>query len=462
MRILLCCADWGVPLGGSGGASVHLRSLATALAGLGHVVRLVVSNPGGPSKPDLPVDVVSGERLWPVVHGLVERARGRGCPTRAATAPGAVLAASSCSTSSGVSLGPSTEGSWKTRFYYETLPQLADQAQECFFHPVRFGRAVSRIMADFEPDAVYERYALCQTGASRAVRSAGRARVPHILEVNASLAGERFGPGKSSGALGWWSARVEGRLWRRADRVVCVSETLRRLAVSAGVDPARVRVMPNGVDVAAFSPDRPKGRLRKLLGVGEEAVLIGWIGALSPGRGGEEFLHVLAQVLPLVAEAAGVVIGGGPLDGAYRRLAGELGISDRVVFVGAVDHDQAPDLLVDLDIAVACYPRRGDFYFSPMKVAEYLACGLPVVSGRTGLRPEVIADGVNGLVVEPDDARAWGRTLAGLCRDRDLRARLGREARQAALSGPTWLGNARLVEQEILSCREALSQGGRA
>ncbi|WP_300156359.1 glycosyltransferase family 4 protein [Solidesulfovibrio sp.] len=466
MRILVCCADWGIPLGGSAGSSVHLRCLAKALAGLGHEVRLVVSNAGGAAKLSMPVEVVAEERIWPAVHALIERVRGRAgeaaVSTVAASAAAGPAAADAASQGArNVSRRPASGGSWKSRLYYETLPQLADQAQECLFHPIRFGRAVSRIMACFQPDAVYERYALCQAGASRAVRAAGGGRVPHVLEVNASLADERFGPAASARALGWWSAREEGRLWRRADRVVCVSEKLGQQAVSLGADPARVRVMPNGVDLEAFRPDRPKGRLRRLLGVDGRTILIGWLGALSPGRGGEEFLRVLAQALPLCAGAAGVVIGGGPLEAACRRLAGALGIAERVRFVGPVDHDRIPDLLVDVDIAVSCYPGRKDFYFSPMKVAEYLACGLPVVSGRTGSGREAVADGVNGLLVDPGVAGAWGHALARLCRDPDLRARLGRAARQSALAGPTWIGNARVVEQEIMRCRDELAQVGR-
>ena len=461
MKILLCCADWGIPLGGNAGSSVHLRSLATALAGLGHEVRLVVSNADGTSTPPLPVEVVAVERIWPAVQALVERLRGqrRTAAVAASASPAPASAVLRPQGGERDAAGESAVGaSWKTRLYYDTLPRLADRTQECLFHPLRFGRTISRIMAEFRPDAVYERYALCQTGAARAVRTAGGSRVPYLLEVNASLAGERFGPGKSATVLGWWSAREEGRLWRGADRVLCVSEQLRRLAIAVGAEPSRVLVMPNGVDVEAFRPDRPKGELRRRIGVGEDTILIGWLGSLSPGRGAEAFLHALAQALRLVPEAVGVVIGSGPLDATCRGLAAQLGIARRVVFVGAVDHERTPDLLVDLDIAVACYPRRKDFYFSPMKVAEYLACGLPVVCGRTGGPAEMVADGINGLLVEPDDAGAWGLALARLCRDRGLRAHLGLQARRSALAGPTWTGNARLVEREIMRCRESLAR----
>lgn len=461
MRILVCCADWGVPVGGSAGSSVHLRSLATALARLGHEVRLLVSNGDGPNRPDLPVDTVPRRRLWPACHGLAERLRGRAGRREAGARPAGVQETDGVFRASGVpAFREAAPPSWKTRFYYETLPELADRVEECCVHPVAYGRAVARAMAAFSPQAVYERYALCQTGAARAVGRAGSGRVPHLLEVNASLARERADQDGLPAPLAWWAGRREARLWRDADRVLCVSDALSRQAVAAGADPDRVRVVRNGVDVEAFSPQRPQGTLRRMVGAAEDTVLIGWVGALSPGRGAEEFVRLLGRTLPRVPEAQGVVIGGGPLDGPCRELARELGLDGRIHFAGPVAHDRVPDLLVDLDIAVACYPVRRDFYFSPMKVAEYLACGLAVAVGRTGQADDPVEDGVSGVLVDQEDPEAWPRALAGLCRDPDLRARLGAEARRRAEAGPTWRGNARLVEREILACREALAAGG--
>ncbi len=455
MRILVCCADWGVPVGGNAGSSVHLRSLASALARLGHEVRLLVSNGGGPSQPGLPVEVVGHRRLWPAVHGLIERLRSRSAQNVPAGPGTRSIAASSPPTPHAVP-APSAP-SWKTRLYYETLPRLADQSEECLLHPFHFERAAARAIADFAPDAAYERYALCQTGVARAARHGG---IPHLLEVNASLARERADQGGLAGPLAGWAGREERRLWRGADRILCVSEALRRQAESIGAEASRIRVVPNGVDVDAFTPDRPKGALRRLLGIGPATPLIGWLGALSPGRGAEEFLRILGRALPRADNAMGVVIGGGPLEPVCRRLARESGLEDRIVFAGAADHARVPELLADLDIAVSCYPRREGFYFSPMKIAEYLACGLAVVSGRTDRKGGLIENGVNGVEVDPEDLDGWACALAALCRDADLRARLGREGRRTALAGPTWIGNARAVEREILACRRQRVPGG--
>lgn len=457
MRILLCCADWGVPLGGHAGSSVHVRAMARALADLGHAVRLVVSNATGPVTLDRPVQAVPYRCFWPAGHGFCERLRGR-APGEAATMPAPVAtesAGAACGDTAGP--GPTPAESWKVRLYYRHLPRVADAVEELVWHRRRFARAVDRAVREFRPHGVYERYALGQTGTARALRRLGPGAPAHLLEVNASLADERALRGELPGPLAWLARMEEARLWRRADRVFCVSEALWERAVLAGVSPDRVEVAPNGVDLVAFSPDRPRGSLRRLLGAGEADILVGFVGSLSPGRGGGEFLGIMARALPLVPAARGVVIGDGPLAGELRRLAVGLGLEDRVVFVGAVDHERVPSLLVDLDVALACYPKQDGFYFSPMKVLEYMACGLPVVCGRAGQMQQLVEDDCSGVLVEPGDMAAWSRAVVEVCRNPHRRARLGQAARRKALAGPTWEKNAGRVAATL----EALARPGR-
>lgn len=451
----MCCADWGVPLGGNAGSSVHFRSMAKALSELGHEVRLLVSNGCGPVVLPLPVERVAYRRFWPALHGFVERLRGRGpaeaqAPSRAGGFP---LLSANPRQEQEPELSP------HTRLYYQELPRLLDQAEELLFHRRSFAQAVSKSLATFMPHAVYERYALGQAGAAMALH-AQRNGVAHLLEVNAPLAAERVRHGALRGFWAWAGLRDEVRLWRGADRVLCVSDRLAELVARAGTDRARIRVTPNGVDVEAFTPDRPKGALRRVLGLGDGQQLIGWLGSLSPGRGAEEFLRILARVFPKQPGARGVVIGDGPLAGDCRRLAGELGLGDRVRFTGAVDHQAVPGLLVDLDIAVVCYPRQEGLYFSPMKMGEYMASGLAVVAGRTGQMLDMVTHGVDGVLVDPGDDGAWSWEVLSLCRDASKRASLGRAARARALAGPTWRKNASAVEHEILAVRRQTAARG--
>lgn len=458
MRILLCCADWGVPLGGCAGSSVHVRAMARALSGLGHEVRLVVTNADGPSLPPQPVTIVANRLWWPTVRDGVEgfRAQGDKAPHRApATESGGHNLTRDAAQATAAYPGAQGASSLKTRLYYDHLPRWIDRFEELVWHRRRFESAVGKALVELQPHGVYERHALGQTGTSRALTRLGHAAPPHLLEVNASLADERTRRGHLPGFLGRLAQAQEAWQWRRADRVFCVSGALAETLARNGVAAERIEVAPNGVDITRFTPDRPKGFLRSRLGCDPQAVLVGYVGSLAPGRGAEEFLDIIAKTLPLAPHVHGVVAGDGPLSGELRRQARTLGLDGRLDFLGAVPHDLVPEVLVDLDIALACYPAQQGFYFSSMKLLEYMACGLATVCSRAGQMGELIEDGVCGILVEPGAAQIWAETVAALSRDAALRTSLGVQARRRALAGPTWEKNAgRVVEViEALAAR---------
>jgi glycosyltransferase involved in cell wall biosynthesis len=91
-----------------------------------------------------------------------------------------------------------------------------------------------------------------------------------------------------------------------------------------------------------------------------------------------------------------------------------------------------------MDAAVAPYPLQERFYFSPLKVYEYMAAGLPVVASRVGPLEETIRNGTSGLLCPPGDAAAFAAALMTLAEQPRLRAEMGREARRAVVSGHTW------------------------
>jgi glycosyltransferase involved in cell wall biosynthesis len=98
-----------------------------------------------------------------------------------------------------------------------------------------------------------------------------------------------------------------------------------------------------------------------------------------------------------------------------------------------------------MDAGLAPYPEGAPFYFSPLKVFEYQAAGLPVVAGRIGQLGGLIDHGTNGLLCPPGDAPALAQALDRLAGDPALRARLGRAGRETVLRDHTWEGVARQI-----------------
>jgi glycosyltransferase involved in cell wall biosynthesis len=109
-----------------------------------------------------------------------------------------------------------------------------------------------------------------------------------------------------------------------------------------------------------------------------------------------------------------------------------------VRLIGAVTPTDVPRYLHSLDVAVAPYPDYSHFYFSPLKLFEYMAAGLPIVASGIGQVREILRDNETGLLVTPGDAAALTATLARVARDPDLRTRLGAAARAAVVRDRTW------------------------
>jgi len=136
---------------------------------------------------------------------------------------------------------------------------------------------------------------------------------------------------------------------------------------------------------------------------------------------------------------------------SLERLASERGLTDHVTFTGAIAHADVPTWLSLMDIATAPYTPHPDFYFSPLKLFEYMAAGVPVVAGRIGQLDELLQDERNALLHAPGDAPAMAVALERLVRDPVLRRRIGIAGREGIGEERTWRGHARRIEALVRS-----------
>jgi glycosyltransferase involved in cell wall biosynthesis len=165
---------------------------------------------------------------------------------------------------------------------------------------------------------------------------------------------------------------------------------------------------------------------------------VGFVGSLKPWHGLPILIDAFARFQRNYPQARLLLVG----DGKERdRLSQEIAtrkLESAVDFTGAVSPQTVPHWLAQMDVAVAPYPPSEDFYFSPLKVYEYMAAGLPVVASNIGQISQIIDDGVNGLLVPPGDATALADALEQLWRSPLLRRRLGDSARGKILQHHTW------------------------
>ena len=205
--------------------------------------------------------------------------------------------------------------------------------------------------------------------------------------------------------------------------VFTVSEQLKSdLIRHTGIPQAAIEVLHNGVDLDRFGSADAQGRNaeRKRWGVGPDDVVIGSVGRLAPVKNHALLLRAVASAgLP----AHVVLVGEGPEREALRALAETLGIADRVRLLG--HSDDVRRQLAGFD--VFALPSRNEGMSNTL--LEAMAAGLPVVASDVGGNPEIVRDESEGLCFPSCDESALAYRLRRLCADAELRARLGRAAR---------------------------------
>jgi glycosyltransferase involved in cell wall biosynthesis len=265
------------------------------------------------------------------------------------------------------------------------------------------------------------------------------AHVPGFLEVNAPLIEEQAGHRGLIDRAGAESSAA--RALHAAAAVLAVSEEMAGYLESRyPFTRGRVQVVSNGVN-----PDRfPENRKPACPG-SPGSFTVGFLGTLKPWHGLPVLVEAFARLCRPGLETRLLLVGDGP---ERRRLEDDLaarGLLSSARFTGAVSHGEVPGLLASMDVAAAPYPRSDFFYFSPLKVYEYMAAGLAVAASRIGEVERLIQDGHNGLLCPAGDPQALAGALERLRADAELRSRLGRAARRTVLEHHTWQAVARRI-----------------
>lgn len=271
-------------------------------------------------------------------------------------------------------------------------------------------------------DLVYERHALFSSSAMHYARGAGSVA---LLEVNAPLVEEQR---EHRTLIDEDAARATaGDAFGAASALVAVSDDLaERLRREAGATP--VATLPNGVDCERFRPGL-EATFRKP----ENTFVVGFSGSLKAWHGLDTLITAFEHLACALDAIHLVIVGDGPERGACEEAVCKAGLRDRAHFLGARPHAQIPGILTAMDVAVAPYPKLDTFYFSPLKVYEYLAMGLPVVASRIGQLETAIRSGDNGILVEPGDPIALATAIANVVENATLRRLLACRARESVL-----------------------------
>ena len=226
---------------------------------------------------------------------------------------------------------------------------------------------------------------------------------------------------------------------RAADRVITLTEGMRRNLVERGVPEDRVSVVPNGVDSDRFVPRERDAELASRLDLPADEPVIGYIGSFVEYEGIDDLVEAAGVLAGQGRRFRLLLVGDGLSLSDVRAKIEAAGLQRRAVLTGRVPHEDIARYYSLVDICP--YPRKPwevCEIVSPLKPFEAMAQEKPVVVSRTAALEEIVIDGATGVVFDAGSIPALARALAGLLDDSDLRQRLGGAARRWILANRTW------------------------
>ncbi|MDH4115948.1 MAG: glycosyltransferase family 4 protein [Acidimicrobiia bacterium] len=292
--------------------------------------------------------------------------------------------------------------------------------------PLSIKRSIGRLGG---ADLIYERYSLGHLDAMLTAEAAG---IRFALEVNAPLTLEARAHRHRD--ISPAQLHAERRLFTEAPLVFPVSHVLADHVVSIRGTTEGVTVIANG----AHPNDFP------IPAHHETAPTLVFLGHPKPWHGGKGLPVLAASLAARFPDLRVIVVGGGAGAREIVECAHAMGVSGRFEITGPVDRSRVAALLCDSSVGVAPYPHSDFFYFSPLKIVEYMMAGLPVVATDVGDVRATLGPG--GFVVPPGNPDMFAEACASLLADREERLRVGTAGRDRASLLYTWDAVAAQIE----------------
>ena len=231
---------------------------------------------------------------------------------------------------------------------------------------------------------------------------------------------------------------IENMNLNYADHSVCVSNEARDYFISQGVRPENLSVITNGADTDHFHPQVNADQVIDTYRL-QGRTVIGFIGSFHIWHGIENLIGLIQKTLIGYEDTMFLLVGeGGRMRKELESFIRRERIEDRVVLTGYVPYEEMASHVAAMDIVLALYPDLPFFYYSPVKIFEYMAAGKAVIATQIGQIAELIRHKKNGLLCPPNEFEAIVSSLALVVRDPVFRQRLGRQARRTAERYYSW------------------------
>ncbi len=270
-------------------------------------------------------------------------------------------------------------------------------------------------------------------------RRSARSRVPFLLYVNGGDLLKEREKITASAMKRWYMRRLFGQAAGIVANSAWTAETAWALCETLGVDGSkRVTAIDLGTDPRQFRPENNHGRLRAKLGW-QDACIALTVARLVPHKGQDVALRACAAVVREHPTLRYLIVGEGNNEPALRRLARDVGIADRVAFVGSLDDNEVAEAYATSDVYLGLSRQEGvDIEGFGISFIEASASGLPVIAGDSGGVRSAVRDGETGMLVAPNDVDAVAAALRRILANPERRRALGRAGRRAVETHFNW------------------------
>ncbi|MBN1638050.1 MAG: glycosyltransferase [Ignavibacteriales bacterium] len=248
---------------------------------------------------------------------------------------------------------------------------------------------------------------------------------------------------------------IEKCVIQNAKMTICVSNDAKNYFIDKGIPEYKIAVITNGADTNKFGPFIDDDLIRQKYRI-TNRICIGFIGSFHFWHGVENLFKIIKSIVNSNPGAVFMMVGdGGPLKQTFETYVREENLENNVIFTGYIPYKEIPLYLAAMDVVLAPYPKLNFFYYSPIKIFEYMAAGKTVITSRIGQTAEIIQDGVNGLLSEPGNIEEMIKKLSDIIKSPELRLTIGENARNTIKNEHTWQKKA---EQWHKICKKAVQQ----
>ncbi len=276
---------------------------------------------------------------------------------------------------------------------------------------------------------VWQHHDLFQTNGLKLAQKLG---VPSVLFVDAPYVWESKKWGVHRFGWEWFAKRWgDSHPCRNADLVLVVSEEVKKAVLELGVDESRILVTPCTVSQKMF--DQAKGsEVREILSLIDDFV-IGWVGSFRKFHSLDLLVDAFREVSASIPHAKLLLVGDGPERIRLQEKIDEFGLNEKVIFSGNIPHNEIHSYISSFDVAVLPSESNEGFHYSPLKLREFFAAGVPVIASAVGDVETVIKQSEGGWLVPPGSKESIAEKITMIEQDRAAINSVGAKARKYSI-----------------------------